>query len=117
MQVIGVLNGKGGVGKTTLTACLAVRAIQDRAKVAVLDIDPSSRYSDWYRRRCSPDNPALLGGADRAGDAVAALQLNSPYTYVFLDGTPGSLTVTEDAIAASTIVLIPMRASGLDLAS
>ena len=117
MHIIGMLNGKGGVGKTTLTACLAVRATADKASVAVLDLDPSSNYSEWYRRRGSPDNPTLLTGIDHASDAVEALQLTSPYDFVFLDGTPGSLLVTEDAVRVSSLVLIPMRASGLDLAS
>jgi chromosome partitioning protein len=117
MHIIGMLNGKGGVGKTTLTACLAVRATADKASVAVLDLDPSSSYSEWYHRRGSPDNPTLLTGIDHASDAVEALQLTSPYDFVFLDGTPGSLLVTEDAVRVSTLVLIPMRASGLDLAS
>jgi len=117
MHIVGMLNGKGGVGKTTLTACLAVRATADKASVAVLDLDPSSSYSEWYRRRGSPDNPTLLTGIDHASDAVEALRLTSPYAYVFLDGTPGSLLVTEDAVRVSSLVIIPMRASGLDLAS
>lgn len=116
MQVIGILNTKGGAGKTTLTTCLAVRAA-DEARVAVCDLDPQSSYSEWYMRRGSPDNPALLTGEDRASDAVEALQLNSPYNYVFLDGPPGSLIVTEDAVRSSTLVVIPVRASGLDLAA
>jgi len=115
MQVFGILNTKGGVGKTTLTAALAVRAMQDGARVAVCDLDPQSSYSDWYRRRGSPDNPALLLGEDRASDAVETLRLNSAYEFVFLDGPPGSLLVTQDAIRASNFVLIPIRASGLDL--
>jgi chromosome partitioning protein len=118
MHIIGVLNGKGGVGKTTLTACLAVRAARDRdAHVAVVDLDPQSSYSDWYVRRGSPDNPGLLRGADRASDAVEALRLTSPYNHLFLDGPPGSILVTEDAVRASTLVIVPIRASGLDLAS
>jgi len=123
MHVIGMLNSKGGVGKTTLTACLAVRATLDKANVAVLDLDPSASYSGWYRRRAAagllgtPENPDLLRGADYASDAIEALRLTSPYSHVFLDGTPGSLRVTEDAIGVCTVVLIPMRASGLDLAS
>ena len=69
MIVIGVLNSKGGVGKSTLTAALAVRASRDN-QVCVVDLDAQGTYSDWYARRGSPDNPALLTGEDRASDAV-----------------------------------------------
>ena len=114
MHVIGVLNSKGGPGKTTLTTCLAVHAAKG-ALVAVCDLDPQSSYSDWYRRRGAPDNPALLTGADLASDAVQALRLNSAYEFVFLDGPPGSILVTEDAVRSSDFVIIPLRSSGLDL--
>ena len=58
-----------------------------------------------------------MRGVDHASDAVEALQLTSPYDYVFLDGPPGSILVTEDAVRVSTLVVIPIRASGLDLGS
>lgn len=120
MKVVGVLNTKGGVGKTTLTACLAVRAAEDGA-TAVVDLDPQSSYSDWYRLRSRSKVKAqdieLMTGADRATDAVEALHLNTALAFVFLDGPPGSLTVTTDAIKACSIVLIPIRASGIDLAA
>jgi chromosome partitioning protein len=64
-----------------------------------------------------PDNPELMRGLDRASDAVAALQRTGGYDFVFFDGPPGSILVTEDAVRASTLVLIPLRASGLDLAA
>ena len=118
MHIIGVLNGKGGVGKTTLTACLAVRAAEDRdAHVAVVDLDPSNSFAEWYTRRGSPDNPALYRGVDHASDAVEALHLTSSYTHLFLDGPPNSILLTEDAVRVSTLVIIPIRASGLDLGS
>jgi chromosome partitioning protein len=114
MLVIGVLNSKGGVGKSTLTAAFAVRAARDNV-VCVVDLDSQCSYSDWYTRRGSPDNPALLMGEDRASDAIEALRLTSPYEIVLLDGPPGSLIVTEDAIKVCDLVVIPLRASGLDL--
>src|SRR5262245_40046808 len=118
MHIIGVLNGKGGVGKTTLTACLGVRAAEDReAHVAVVDLDPANSFAEWYARRGSPDNPALYRGVDRASDAVEALQLTSPHTHLFLDGPPNSILLTEDAVRVSTLVLIPIRPSGLDIGS
>jgi chromosome partitioning protein len=118
MHIIGVLNGKGGVGKTTLTACLGVRAAEDPgAQVAVVDLDPANSFAEWYARRGSPDNPALYRGVDHASDAVEALQLTSSYNWLFLDGPPNSVLLTEDAIRVSTLVLIPIRPSGLDLGS
>lgn len=116
MHIVGVLNTKGGVGKSTLVACLSVRAAADRnTRVGVVDLDPQGSYGEWYKRRGSPDNPMLLRGEDRASDAIESLSLSMPFNYLFLDGPPGSLEVTEDAISASTLVVIPMRASGLDL--
>ena len=114
MHIIGVLNTKGGCGKTTITTCLAVRASKD-GLVAVCDLDPQGSYGDWYSRRGAPDNPALLTGAELASDAVESLNMASAYDYVLFDGPPGALMVTEDAVRASHLVVIPMRASGLDI--
>ncbi len=114
MYIIGFLNSKGGVGKSTLCAAVAVRASQDSKRVCIVDLDPQRSVAEWWGRRGSPDNPTLFKGADRASDAVEALELDG-WDWVFLDGPPGSLIVTEDAIGVSTFVVVPMRASGLDL--
>ena len=36
MKIIGIINQKGGVGKTTLSTCLAVAFEQDNKKVALM---------------------------------------------------------------------------------
>ena len=115
MQVIGILNLKGGSSKTTLTTCLAVRASRDAA-TAVVRPGPSSQLRGLVSRRAR-GNPTLLTGEDRASDAVEALQLNSPYDYVFLDGPTNAVGVTEDAAKVSALVVIPMKPSALDLAA
>ena len=116
MQFIGILNTKGGVGKTTLAACLAVCASRD-ANVAVVDLDPQGSFASWHGRRGDPNNPELMRGLERASDAAEALQRTSGHDYVFFDGPPGSLIVTEDAVRSCSLVVIPTRASGLDLAA
>lgn len=116
MQFIGILNTKGGVGKTTLAACLAVCAARD-SSVAVVDLDPQGSFASWHDRRGNPHNPELMRGLERASDAVEALRQTSGHDYVFFDGPPGSLIVTEDAVRACSLVVIPTRASGLDLAA
>lgn len=114
MNVIGFLNSKGGVGKSTLCSAVAVRASAESPRVCIVDLDPQESVADWWRRRGEPDNPTLFKGADRASDAVEALALDG-WDWVFLDGPPGSLIVTGDAVRVSDLVVIPMRASGLDL--
>ncbi|MBS0240347.1 MAG: ParA family protein [Proteobacteria bacterium] len=114
MNVVGFLNSKGGVGKSTLCAAIAVRAARDSKRVCIVDLDPQESIAQWWERRGEPDNPTLFRGADRASDAVESLQLDG-WDWVFLDGPPGSLIVTDDAIRESTFVVIPMRASALDI--
>jgi chromosome partitioning protein len=114
MIVIGILNSKGGVGKTTLCACLAIRAAED-GSACVVDIDPQESISEWHMRRKSPDNPALYSGEDRATAAIEKLMLTEGHNWVLLDGAPGSLTLTRDAIEACDLVVIPVRASMLDI--
>ncbi len=49
--IITVAQQKGGAGKTTLTAHLAV-AFKDAGKsVALVDIDPQQSLSNWFRLR------------------------------------------------------------------
>ena len=47
MQQIAVANHKGGVGKTTLTACLAGALIERGKRVLVVDLDQQGSASDW----------------------------------------------------------------------
>ena len=75
MHVIAVVNTKGGVGKTTLAAALAVRAAQESKRVAMVDMDPQKSLVEWWARRGRSENPTIFEGADTARDAVEALSL------------------------------------------
>lgn len=47
MKKIAVAMHKGGVGKTTLTACLAAALIERDKRVLVIDLDEQGSASDW----------------------------------------------------------------------
>jgi chromosome partitioning protein len=61
MKVIAVLAQKGGVGKSMLTRSLAVQALMDGRKSAIIDTDPQGSTRKWGRRRKSAA-PAIDGG-------------------------------------------------------
>lgn len=118
MLSIGVLNSKGGVGKSLLSTVLAVRASRDFPRVAIVDLDPQLGAGHWFEKRGGRegDNPTVFTGEDRATDAIDALG-QTGWDIAFFDGAPGSLELTEAAIDAVDFVVIPMRASDGDTTS
>ena len=122
MITIAVVNSKGGVGKTTLTAALSVRAAQEddaKRRVGIVDLDPQQSLGQWWRRRGQPQgqkgSPAILSGVDSAVEAVERATESGLYDILFLDGPPAFLAVMEEMIAAADFTLIPMKASVVDL--
>jgi len=87
MQVITVINQKGGSGKTTIATNLA-RCLQlQGADVVLIDADPQGSARQWGS--VNSENPLLVLGIDRA---TIARDLKNPsfkaYEYVIIDGAP-----------------------------
>jgi chromosome partitioning protein len=114
MIVMAVANTKGGVGKTTLTAALAVRAAQDSPRVAIVDLDPQRSLVAWWQRRGQSENPCIFNGSGTAADAVESLRLTG-WDWVFLDGPPAFLTTVEEALSVSDLAIVPVKPSMLDM--
>ena len=57
MRVLVFTTQKGGAGKTTLAASLAVAAVSDGESVHAIDIDPQGSLYSWGQRRTSADIP------------------------------------------------------------
>jgi hypothetical protein len=82
-MIIALTNSKGGVGKSTLAAHLAVWWQEQNAKVALVDADAKSSSSVWLHEAAAdlpvcvcPDQPHCGGsartelGAGRSGGAT-----------------------------------------------
>jgi chromosome partitioning protein len=114
MITIAVVNTKGGVGKTTICASLAVRASRDSARVAALDLDPQLSLVEWSKRRGKGNNPTIFEGVCDVADAVERAYL-AGYDWLFLDGPPAILQAVQDSIGVADFTLIPVKPSMVDL--
>lgn len=104
---------KGGVGKTTLSTALAVRASERGDRVAMIDRDPQESLGSWCDRRGGLKGPKLFD-VDSTAEAIGLIQAEG-FDWLIIDTPPAMLPLIEDAIAQSDLVIIPTRASALDL--
>lgn len=114
MRVIALAATKGGVGKSTLTASLAVRAAEESRRVAIVDQDPQLSLSSWHDRRGNPSNPQLFE-YEEGSHAGLELIASQGWEYLFLDTPPSQIDIIEPVIASSDFILIPTRAGIYDL--
>lgn len=88
-KVIGVVSGKGGVGKSLVTCMLASKCAQAGLKVGVLDADvtgPSVPKSFGINSRAMQDEECLLPAVSKNGVKVMSINLlledvNSPVVW------------------------------------
>jgi len=115
MICIAVVNSKGGTGKTTLAAALAVRAAKEGKRVAMVDLDPQHSLAEWFNMRLgASDNPCMFADVALAEDARERAELDG-WDWCFMDGPPGALNKLKEMVATADFAMIPVKASGIDL--
>lgn len=118
-RVITIAQRKGGAGKTTLAAQLAVAWAAAGLKVAALDIDPQGSLAAWVELRQARSGVAGIGFDFAAFAGWRATQWVETRAgeadLIVIDGPPHAETEARIAIRVADLVLIPVQPSPLDL--
>ena len=117
MTVIAIIQQKGGVGKSTITANLAGELVEKRLIVRVLDLDPQQSLAAWAR----------MGGGILS-EIVGPVSVKNPKEFkavveaaaneaerVILDCPPGLPDTGMMAALMADLVILPVTPSPLDV--
>ena len=117
--IITVAQQKGGAGKTTLTAHLAV-AFKDAGKsVALVDIDPQQSLSNWFRLRQElyddAEDGMVLSRTEGWRSRSEVDKLARGFDIVLVDTPPHAETETRVAVRGASIAVVPCQPSPMDV--
>jgi len=115
MNVISFVTQKGGSGKSTTAASIAVAAYQDGRRVFMLELDRQGTLTDWIESRKAEDGPEFERiDATQLDKALSTLK-EAGYELVIID-TPGVDNPHINAVMrVSDLCLIPCRPTATDL--
>lgn len=117
--VVTIAQQKGGAGKTTVAAQLAVTYLRTGKTVGLIDIDPQRSLTHWYELRRESvgvdDDSLLLREVSGWRIASELDRLRHSYDVVLIDSPPHAETDAKAAIRAGDLTLVPVQPSPVDL--
>ena len=118
-KIISFANQKGGTGKTTLAANLAVLWSNSQYKVAVIDADPQKSLANWIQARKKYYGENDIGidvypyYTHSLGDDIK--QIKKKYNFIIIDSPPSITFDTIQIVRNSDRVFVPVQPSPVDL--
>lgn len=118
-HVITIAQQKGGAGKTTVAAHLAVAWSMRGKRVAVVDIDPQGSLTQWHKLREKRFGEGYTGitftsvSGWRVGSEINRLKRG--HDIIIVDSPPHTETEARTAIRNADCIIIPVQPSPTDL--
>jgi chromosome partitioning protein len=122
MRTIAFLTQKGGAGKTSLAASLAVAAAHAGEKVIALDLDPQASLLRWgkCREAANPPNKVMTEPLERERlphlRAILEGLAGGGFTLAIFDIAGSDAAAARLVTEAADICLLPTRPTHLDVA-
>ena len=117
-QIVGIIQVKGGVGRSTIATNLAA-VLSEKAPTALMDCDlPQGTSASWYavrRSEAPPDNLTLATVHDYRELVARANDLAVDHRYIIIDAPPRIAEMTRAIIVMSTLCLVPLGASAAEI--
>lgn len=118
-RIFTVAQQKGGAGKSTLAAHLAVAWLLKKKRVALVDIDPQATLSAWFEARAETLGEAagrLVFESVTGWRAAKTIdRLAAECDAVVVDSPPHAETDARIAVRAADLVIVPTQPSPLDV--
>lgn len=116
-RVLCVAQQKGGSGKTTIAANLAVEFRRRGLKVALLDTDPQGSLGRWFmaRRQRLGEAGMEFSTASAWGVGYECEKLKKVADVVIVDTPPKVDADLRPALREADLVIVPVSASMVDL--
>ena len=115
MQVLTFASQKGGSGKTSLAACVAVAAAEEGEIVAAIDTDAQGSLAAWGRRRQVQNIEVETCEPSKLRQAVTRIRKAGSVSLLIVD-TPGLFGAgVALALQDADFVLVPVKPSILDV--
>ncbi len=118
-KIISFANQKGGSGKTTLSANLAVLWANSDYKVAVIDADAQKSLTYWLdaRKKYYGEEPTGIDSYafDPRNLKEDLKKIKRKYNFIIIDSPPSITFETIQIVKSSDYIFVPVQPSPLDL--
>jgi len=114
-KIISIVNGKGGVGKTTTAVNLAVQFANEGKKVLLIDTDPRQISSKFRTVRAKTERSQFSGFAHFEPTLHNDVKTHSNFDIIIIDAAGKQDRLMMNAMRAANLILVPTAASTQDI--